>query len=111
MQVGFFRWLSTWVTYLAISVWYRREPIFWFPEGWVPASVEWGLSFPKAPIGSVSVTVWVFAISQMIESLVPIVASLVAFFAAKFGIRAPVTPMPAVVEEWEEGKAKKELER
>ena len=32
--------------------------MFWIPQGWVPWYVEWMLSFPRAPMGSVSIQVW-----------------------------------------------------
>lgn len=34
-----------------LSWWFRKQPIFWLPEGWVPYPVAWLLSFPSAPIG------------------------------------------------------------
>ena len=39
--------------------------MFWVPEGWVPGVVEWGLAFPRAPRGSVSIQVWSFAVGQV----------------------------------------------
>ena len=35
--------------------------MFWVPRGWVPYYVEWILSFPRAPLGSVSMQVWAAA--------------------------------------------------
>ncbi len=32
--------------------------MFALPAGWFPYYVEWVLSFPRAPLGSVSVQVW-----------------------------------------------------
>ena len=40
--------------------------MFWLPEGWVPYYVEWILSFPRAPLGSVSINVWGIACASMI---------------------------------------------
>jgi len=40
--------------------------MFWIPEGWVPGYVEWVLSFPKAPRGSVSINVWGIACKSVI---------------------------------------------
>ncbi|KAG0637986.1 CHD5-like protein-domain-containing protein [Tuber brumale] len=91
-QTGFVRWASTSGAGWAVSLWYRREPIFWIPEGWVPGYVEWGLSFPKAPIGSVSIQVWAFAVSQVLRVIAPIIGSLIT---SVMFMRKPVAPMPA----------------
>lgn len=55
-----------------------KQPMFWVPRGWVPYYAEWLLSFPRAPLGSVSVNVWVLACTAVItlahEALVAVVA-------------------------------------
>jgi hypothetical protein len=91
-QAGFVRWASTSGAGWAVSLWYRREPIFWIPEGWVPGYVEWGLSFPKAPIGSVSIQVWTFAVAQVLRVVAPVIGSLIT---SVMFMRKPVAPMPA----------------
>jgi hypothetical protein len=40
--------------------------MFWMPAGWLPYYVEWILSFPRAPLGSVSINVWGVACASMI---------------------------------------------
>lgn len=40
--------------------------MFWIPAGWVPYYVEWVLSFPRAPVGSVSINVWGIACASML---------------------------------------------
>jgi hypothetical protein len=40
--------------------------MFWIPAGWVPYYVEWVLSFPRAPLGSVSINIWGIACASMI---------------------------------------------
>jgi hypothetical protein len=40
--------------------------MFWMPAGWVPYYAEWILSFPRAPLGSVSINVWGIACASMI---------------------------------------------
>jgi hypothetical protein len=40
--------------------------MFWMPAGWVPYYVEWILSFPRAPLGCVSINVWGIACASMI---------------------------------------------
>ncbi|KAA1126347.1 GET complex subunit get1 [Puccinia graminis f. sp. tritici] len=38
--------------------WYRRSPVFFLPQDWFPSPIVWILSFPSAPYGAVSTTVW-----------------------------------------------------
>jgi hypothetical protein len=56
--------------------------MFWIPQGWVPYYAEWLLSFPKAPLGSVSINVWILActaaISLVHDALVAVVAWMTA---------------------------------
>lgn len=41
--------------------------MFWIPKGWVPYYVEWILSFPRAPLGSVSINIWGIACASMVS--------------------------------------------
>ncbi|KAK6509951.1 GET complex subunit get1 [Arthrobotrys musiformis] len=52
------RWILFSALGFFIQFWHRKEPVFWLPTGWLPDYVEWGLCFPQAPRGSVSVNVW-----------------------------------------------------
>ena len=45
---------------------YAKEAMFWLPQGWVPYHVEWVLSCPRAPLGSISVNVWAIACGSVI---------------------------------------------
>jgi hypothetical protein len=47
-------------------MWFAKTPMFWLPAGWVPYYVEWILSFPRAPVGSVSINVWGIACASML---------------------------------------------
>jgi hypothetical protein len=40
--------------------------MFWLPYGWFPYYVEWFLSFPRAPLGSVSIVSWQWACMGML---------------------------------------------
>jgi hypothetical protein len=40
--------------------------MFWIPANWVPYYAEWILSFPRAPLGSVSINIWGIACASMI---------------------------------------------
>jgi tail-anchored protein insertion receptor len=41
--------------------------MFWLPYGWFPYYAEWLLSFPRAPLGSVSIASWQVACAIMID--------------------------------------------
>ncbi|RDI85459.1 hypothetical protein Vi05172_g4726 [Venturia inaequalis] len=51
---------------LFLQVWYSKQALFWIPKGWVPYYAEWILSFPRAPLGSVSLQVWTLACSSVV---------------------------------------------
>ncbi|RSH82298.1 GET complex subunit get1 [Saitozyma podzolica] len=51
-------WLFTTGAQLVLVWWYRKQPVFYLPPGWVPYPVAWVLSFPSAPLGSVSSGAW-----------------------------------------------------
>lgn len=40
--------------------------MFWLPRGWLPHQVEWVVSCPRAPLGSISVNVWALACGSVI---------------------------------------------
>lgn len=40
--------------------------MFWLPKGWVPYAGEWILSFPRGPLGGVSINVWGMACAGVI---------------------------------------------
>ncbi|OQD72446.1 hypothetical protein PENDEC_c021G01835 [Penicillium decumbens] len=52
------RWLSTNGLKIFLQFWYSKTPVFALPAGWFPYYVEWVLSFPRAPLGTVSIQVW-----------------------------------------------------
>ena len=52
------RYISTNGLRLFLQFWYAKAAMFWIPQGWVPSYVEWMLSFPRAPMGSVSIQIW-----------------------------------------------------
>ncbi|EFQ31652.1 CHD5 domain-containing protein [Colletotrichum graminicola] len=96
-----FRWLLTKAPQYGLPFWYSKEPMFWLPYGWFPYYAEWILSFPKAPIGSVSIASWQLACSGMVTLVTEMIISVIGLaFAAKQGKAQPVKT-PAV-----SGKAK-----
>ena len=64
--VSALRWLGTQGLNFLANTWYSKQPMFWLPQGWVPYQVEWILSFPRAPLGSISVNVWGIACASVI---------------------------------------------
>lgn len=71
-------WLMTTGAQFLLSWWFRKQPIFWLPEGWVPYPVAWLLSFPSAPIGSVSSGAWGAICRRVLSTLQEIIQSLLA---------------------------------
>ncbi|GAD95500.1 retrograde vesicle-mediated transport protein Get1 [Paecilomyces variotii No. 5] len=72
------RWLSTNGFKLFLQFYYSKTPVFELPPGWFPYYVEWVLSFPRAPIGTVSVQVWGSACAAAISLTGDVVASALA---------------------------------
>ncbi|TVY20194.1 Protein get1 [Lachnellula arida] len=60
------RWLGTNGLRMLIQFWFQKQPMFWIPKGWVPYYAEWLLSFPRAPVGSISIQVWALACGAII---------------------------------------------
>ncbi|UNI16111.1 GET complex subunit get1 [Purpureocillium takamizusanense] len=58
-----------------LPFWYGKEAMFWLPYGWFPYYAEWIISFPRAPLGSVSAPSWQLACSGFIA----LVSELVVF--------------------------------
>ncbi|KAJ5179699.1 Protein g.t1.c1 [Penicillium capsulatum] len=52
------RWLSTNGLKMFLQFWYSKTPVFALPQDWFPYYVQWILSFPRAPLGSVSIHIW-----------------------------------------------------
>jgi hypothetical protein len=63
---------------MLIQFWFQKQPMFWIPKGWVPYYAEWLLSFPRAPVGSISIQAWALACGAIIllvsDALVAVVA-------------------------------------
>ncbi|KAK0704947.1 CHD5-like protein-domain-containing protein [Lasiosphaeris hirsuta] len=76
-----------------LPFWYAKEPIFWLPYGWFPYYVEWFASFPRAPIGSVSIVVWQWACTGMITLIFETVVAAYGL-AAAVGVKAQKQAVP-----------------
>ncbi|KXJ96919.1 CHD5-like protein-domain-containing protein [Microdochium bolleyi] len=64
--VGLVRWLGTSGVKMLLPFWYAKQPMFWLPQGWFPYYIEWVLSFPRAPIGSISIASWQLACTGVV---------------------------------------------
>jgi len=61
-------WLLTGGAQFFVGWWYRKQPVFFLPPGWLgPAT--WWLALPWAPKGSVSCGAWQMACRRVIKVL------------------------------------------
>lgn len=65
-----------------LPMWYGRVPMFWLPYGWFPYYVEWFASFPRAPLGSVSIVVWQGACTGMLALVIETAVGILGLVAA-----------------------------
>jgi hypothetical protein len=89
-----------------------KEPMFWIPKGWVPYYAEWLLSFPRAPLGSVSVNVWVLACTAIITLVNDALVAVIALVTKARGTsqkRGAPMEVPSEKTQPEGAKPKKEL--
>ncbi|SLM40893.1 chd5 domain-containing protein [Lasallia pustulata] len=105
------RWLSTNGLRFFLQFWYSRRPLFWIPQGWLPGYVEWLLSFPRAPRGSISIQVWGAACACAIHLVGAAVTAIVVLVIEQKQKLAPGkgTPMKMGARSGGGEKAKKEL--
>ncbi|KAK0613853.1 WRB/Get1 family, partial [Immersiella caudata] len=59
-----------------LPFWYSKEPMFWLPYG-LPYYIEWFASFPKAPMGSVSIVVWQWACYGILKLAVDTITAVI----------------------------------
>lgn len=63
---------------MLLQFWFSKQAMFWLPKGWFPYYAEWLLSFPRAPLGSISIQAWTLACAAVIllvsDALVAVVA-------------------------------------
>ncbi len=56
--------------------------MFWLPYGWFPYYIEWFASFPRAPLGSVSIVAWQWACTGFLALVMEAVLGVVGLIAA-----------------------------
>ncbi|KAI8960507.1 CHD5-like protein-domain-containing protein [Daldinia sp. FL1419] len=74
--VNILRWLATSGLKFLLPFWYAKQPMFWLPHGWFPYYAEWILSFPRAPVGSVSIASWQTACAGVVLLVSDTVAAI-----------------------------------
>ncbi|KAF5666136.1 putative GET1 [Fusarium denticulatum] len=83
-----------------LPFWYATEPMFWLPYGWFPYWAEWILSFPRAPIGSVSIASWQLACTGVIALFSDLIVGIAGLLLnAKQAKEAPVAAEKVAAEE------------
>jgi tail-anchored protein insertion receptor len=79
--VSTLRWICINGLRLFLQFWYAKQPMFWLPHGWIPYYAEWLLSFPRAPLGSISIQAWQLACTSVIllvsDAIVAVIALVV----------------------------------
>jgi hypothetical protein len=65
MKFNSLLWLLTTGLQFGVGWWYRKQPVFYLPQGWF-GPLGWWLALPFAPAGSVSVGVWQIACRRLI---------------------------------------------
>jgi len=84
-----------------LQFWYSKQAMFWIPKGWVPYYAEWLLSFPRAPLGSISIQAWALACGAIILLVSDATVALVALFSGagtaqkSHGTKVPSEKVPA----------------
>ncbi|KAK7724243.1 GET complex subunit get1 [Diaporthe eres] len=113
------RWLCTSGLRYFLPFWYSKSPMFWLPHGWFPYYAEWIISFPRAPMGSVSVASWQLACTGVITLVADTITALLGLVAAAVQggkgkqaeepVRASAAPTGSEKSQGEQDSSKKEL--
>jgi hypothetical protein len=95
---------------LVLNFWFQKTAMFWLPKGWVPYYAEWLLSFPRAPLGSVSIQAWSLACAAVVllvsDAIVAVIALAVQQKSTQKGEKVA---MKVPAESGTKEKSKKEL--
>lgn len=82
--------------------------MFWLPHGWFPYYAEWILSFPRAPVGAVSIASWQLACTGVIALLSDLITGILGLVLTPKQKEAPMASAPS---EKASGKADKVEEK
>lgn len=77
-------WVMTSGLQFVLISWYRSSPVLLLPPGWFPPTIVWFLSFPSAPYGAISTTVWALICKRALSVLAKMMTdSLGVLFGSK----------------------------
>ncbi|ODH25675.1 protein GET1 [Paracoccidioides brasiliensis] len=83
------RWAGTSGLIVFLQFWFSKTPIFTLPPSWIPWQVEWVLSFPRAPMGTVSIQVWGGACAVVVALIGEAIGATVRYlYASKDSMEA-----------------------
>ncbi|OAR02871.1 hypothetical protein LLEC1_01766 [Akanthomyces lecanii] len=83
------RFLVTRAPQYALPFWYAKEPMLWLPHGWFPYYAEWIISFPRGPMGSVSIASWQLACTTIIVLVSDMLRGVFQLLVASRSVAAP----------------------
>lgn len=83
--------------------------MFWLPHGFFPYYAEWIISFPRAPLGSVSVVSWQLACTGVISLVADTMVALVRLVRLKGASKQMEEPVKGTSQAGEKEQSKKEL--
>lgn len=89
-----------------IPFWFAKQPMFWLPHAWFPYWAEWIISFPRAPLGSVSIASWQLACTGFVGLLSEMVKGI---YGLRESVKTKEGPIPAKSEVSSDTKREKEL--
>ena len=69
--------------------------MFWLPYGWFPYYAEWLLSFPRAPLGSVSIASWQVACTGVVSLLSDTIVAIFGLILSSRQAEPQPTKVPA----------------
>lgn len=78
--VSALRWILTNGLRMFLQFWYSKQAMFWLPYGLVPYYGEWLLSFPRAPLGSISIQAWQLACGSAILLVSDAIIAVIGLF-------------------------------
>ena len=79
--------------------------MFWIPKGWAPYYAEWLLSFPRAPLGSISIQAWALACGAIILLVSDAITAIVGLvLTSKTKTKGAPMKVPAAPQALDESK-------
>ncbi|PQE09238.1 putative get1 protein [Rutstroemia sp. NJR-2017a WRK4] len=109
-SISTLRWLGTNGLRMLLQFWFSKRAMFWLPKGWFPYYAEWLLSFPRAPMGSISIQAWTLACAAVILLVSDALVATVALVMGGVGVSQKEKKEPMKVPAGQENAgAKKEL--